>query len=141
MKPTRTDQEAFDLLSCYTLADRNPYFIHQLAVDAYAAQHADDTTKPIYAAFALAGLCLHNGHGFSGKEVQMAHIRLGRQKRDLPRFTLPPQRGDITVQHVLDTEPGPERDAAIERWSAATWQAMPAVHRQVEDWLRQAKEI
>src|SRR5262245_33266568 len=34
-------------LSAQTLSDRDPTFPHQLAVDAYAAQHAEPTNRPI----------------------------------------------------------------------------------------------
>lgn len=44
--------------TCYTLAHRDPAFLHQHVVDAFAAQHADDSTKPITLVFALVGLYL-----------------------------------------------------------------------------------
>ena len=141
MGPLLTDQEAFDQLSYYTLSHGDPSFIHQLVVDAYAAQHASEASKPIYAAFALAGLCLHNERGLTGKEVQLAHMRLARHKKDIPLLRLPPQRGTLTVHDVLAREAGGERDVAIEMWSATTWEALAELHEEVERWLRSEKEI
>jgi hypothetical protein len=54
-----TDLDLFHELSFYTLSHGDPAFIHQNSVDAYTAQHADETTKPIAVVFALIGLYLH----------------------------------------------------------------------------------
>ena len=53
------DRAAYDELASYTLAHGDPAFIHQHVVDAFAAQHATDDSKPIGVAFALIGLYLH----------------------------------------------------------------------------------
>jgi len=136
-----TDQEAFHQLSYYTLSHKDPSFIHQLIIDTFAAQHADETSKKIYAVFALAGLYLHNERGFTGREVQLAHTRLAKHKENLPIFTLPTKRGIMTVHDVMKTKAGKERDAAIEKWSASTWEALTEIHQEVETWLRSQNEI
>jgi hypothetical protein len=51
---SRTAQEMQDELSLYTLAHRSPAFIHQHAVDTFAAQTASERTKPIALAFAAS---------------------------------------------------------------------------------------
>jgi hypothetical protein len=123
-----TDQKALDQVTYYALAHRDPFFIHQLVVDAYAAQHADTLSKSIYIAFALAGLYLHNERGFTGREVQLAHMRLAKHKKDLPIFALSLERGGITAHGVLKTH---EKDAEIKRWSATTWESLDSVHQQI----------
>jgi len=60
-------------LSVHTLSDRDPTFPHQLAVDAYAAQHAGTAPKAITTAFTLIGLYLVNERGFTGRQAQRAH--------------------------------------------------------------------
>jgi uncharacterized protein DUF5946 len=60
-------------LSAYTLTHSDPAFIHQHVVDAFAAQSADDTTKPITLTFALVGLYLHVEKGRTGRRVQLVH--------------------------------------------------------------------
>jgi hypothetical protein len=129
------DQQLYDELSCYTLSLRDPTFIHQYIVDAYAAQHAGEETKPITIAFALAGLYLHHEKGFSGKEVQRAHMKLAGNKKHLPLFELPGQRGEITVADVMCHAPGIDRDQAIERWTASVWNAWKDSHARVAEWL------
>jgi hypothetical protein len=48
--------QAFSDLTCYTIAKQDPAFIHQHAVDAYAAQHGGGNTRPITLVFALRAL-------------------------------------------------------------------------------------
>ncbi len=130
-----TDQEACHELAFYTLAHGDPEFIHQYLVDAYAAQHADASSKPIYLDFALAGLYLSNEKGCTGKEVQRAHMRLARHKDRLPGFRPVDTTGCPTVHDVLQEGPGPGRDRAIRRWSAAVWRAYATLHAPVRDWV------
>jgi hypothetical protein len=135
-----TDLEAFHELSFYTLAHRDPSFIHQLAVDAFAAQHASESSKPISVVFSLLGLYLHLEHGFSGKQVQRAHMQLARVRRQWRPMPLPAERGTITVHQVLARPPGPARDAMIEKWCASVWAAyapcraaiVELVHRELD---------
>lgn len=45
--------EKYNELTIYTLSKQDINFIHQHAVDAYAAQHSGNRMKPITTAFAL----------------------------------------------------------------------------------------
>lgn len=128
----QSDLDAFHHLSFYTLAHGDPAFIHQLAVDAFEAQHAE-SLKPIGSVFSLLGLYLHVEHRFTGKQVQRAHMQLARVRRPWQPIVLPPDRGEVTVHHVLAAPPGPERDAAIERWSASVWKACISCRSLVAD--------
>lgn len=139
--PGQSEKEAFNELSYYTLSHVDPAFIHQYIVDAYAAQHADEKSKPIKIAFALIGLYLHIEKHYSGKEVQKAHMRLAKKKKQWPLFDLPAHRGNIGVTDVLRAKPGPPRDRAIKEWSASVWGAWSESHAKVADlaqliWLR-----
>jgi hypothetical protein len=118
-----SEQQAYDELQCYTLARGDQAFIHQHAVDAWAAQHADERTKPIALTFALVGLYLHLERGFTGRQVQRVHMLLARQKRSWPSFVLPRERGAITASQVIAVPAGPQRDQAIDAWCASVWDA------------------
>ena len=131
--PGQSEQEAFNELSYYTLSHGDPSFIHQYIVDAYAAQYADEKSKPIKVAFALIGLYLHIEKHYSGKEVQRAHMLLANKKKQWPVFPLPAGRGNICVSDVLQTEPGPLRDRAINEWSASVWEAWSESHAKVAE--------
>ncbi len=119
-------------MSYYTLEKRDPEFIHQYIVDAFAAQTADAKTKPITLAFALIGLYLHLEKDYTGKEVQQAHMVLGKTKKAWPKFELPVERGDFTVVDVLAAPFGAPRDEAINKWSQSVWQAYKNVHQPVK---------
>lgn len=121
--PAMAMMTAYDELCCYTLAHGKPEFIHQYVVDAFAAQTADEQTKPIKLTFALVGLYLHVEKQVSGREVQQMHMRLAEKKRSWPSFVLPDDRGAMTAADVLAAPPGPERDRAIDRWCASVWNA------------------
>ena len=76
-----SEAEAYDELRAYTLAHGASSFIHQHVVDAFAAQHANASTKPITLTFALVGLYLHVEKGYSGRQVRLTHMKLARSKR------------------------------------------------------------
>jgi hypothetical protein len=122
-------------LSAYTLSDRDPTFPHQLAVDAYAAQHAGATSRPMTIAFALIGLYLVFERGFTGHQAQRAHMFLGRRKQEWPRLAPPDDRGAITVADVVAAgETG--RNEAIRRWAASVWAAWHEQHERVAGLVR-----
>lgn len=118
-----SEQDAYDELRSYTLGLEDPAFIHQHVVDAFAAQHADASTKPITLTFALIGLYLHVEQGRSGRQVQRAHMKLARRKRQWPAWALPRERGTLTAVEVMTASPGPERAQAIDAWCASVWNA------------------
>ena len=125
-----------DELSFYTLGHGGAYFIHQLLVDAYAAQHATATSKPITTAFALIGLFLFAERGFTGREVQRAHMALARRRRNWPQFEPPQSRGTLTVAHVVAVPPGEGRDAMLKLWAESVWAAWGKDHARVAELVR-----
>ena len=128
-----SEKEAYDELQAYTLELRDAAFIHQHVVDAWMLQHADETTKSIGVAFALVGMYLHFEKSFSGKEVQRAHMVMGKRSKTWPAFDLPAERGSMNATDVMAAPAGPERDRAIEAWSLSIWQAFHASHAAVAD--------
>ncbi len=129
-------QELFHELSFYTLAHPKPsFFIHQYAVDAYAAQHAGPKTKPITVAFALTGLHLFITYGYSGREVQKAHMYMAKQRKEWPTFAIPKTKGALTVRDVIQAPAGPERDKAIKNWARSVWAVWSGEHKAVADLL------
>lgn len=118
-----SERAAYEELCAYTLSHGDPRFIHQHVVDAFAAQHADENSKPIGLTFALVGLYLHVERGFTGRQVQRAHMALARKKRTWPRFPLPADRGAITAVDVMAAAEGAARDRVISEWCAAVWKA------------------
>src|SRR5438874_13793261 len=78
-------RELLGELTAYTLLLRDPGFIHQLAVDAYLAQHVGPHVKPIGISFALITLHLMFERGYTGKQVQHAHMQLAKRSKTWPR--------------------------------------------------------
>lgn len=67
-------------LCYYSLPHNGPEFIRQHVVVAIGAQEASSDATPIRLLFALVGLYLHVERGFTGREVQRAHAKLGRER-------------------------------------------------------------
>jgi hypothetical protein len=130
-------QDLYNELTAYTLVhpDRAS-FIHQYVVDAFAAQNADERTKPITLTFALVGLYLYTEKDYSGRHVQRVHMLLARRRKRWPTFELPAGRGSITVADVMAAPAGPERDAMIRRWSESVWQAFSGHRDRIAELLR-----
>jgi hypothetical protein len=124
-------QTCDELTAGYTLTLGDPAFIHQLVVDAYAASHVGEQPRPIAIVFAVVGLCLVNEHGYTGQQVQLAHMRMARRQARWPSWPPPQARAAITVADVLQTRPE-MRQAAIKRWSAAVWQTWQVRREEVE---------
>jgi hypothetical protein len=154
LRSPRSDDEATNLqvnasavcqrlcheLSLDTLSHGDPFFIHQVAVDTYAAQHAGPASKTITVAFALIGLCLLLERGHTGKAVQRAHMRLANRSKRWPSFDPPAHRGSVTVADVLRVEPGNERDTAIMRWATSVWTALEQAHPSVRTLIDQYQQ-
>src|SRR5436305_15303126 len=130
-----TMRAAYDDVYTYTMG--RPGFILQHVVDAFAVQTANAATKPIGVVFGLVGLYLHVEKQFSGRQVQKAHMQLGRRKREWPRVYLPEDRGSMTVADVLAATAGPERDSAIDNWCRSVWTAFGANRETIIALLRE----
>jgi len=129
-------EDAYHELCAYTLQRGDAAFIHQHVVDAFAAQRATAQSKPINVAFSLAGLYLHVEKGWSGRQVQRAHMQLARRKRSWPTFVLPDDRGHLTVFDVMAVPAGEGRDERIGAWCASVWAAFAASRNAVIEFLR-----
>ena len=110
-------------LASVTQALRDPSFPHQHAVDAYAAQHASPDSPLIKTTFALIGLYLACERGFTGRQVQLEHIRLAKVRRDWPRFF----RKVNAAMTVADATP-----ANLLGWAAAVWREWSPDHDRVK---------
>jgi hypothetical protein len=128
---------AYDELYIYTMGRGGASFILQHVVDAFGAQTASEDTKPIGLTFALVGLYLHVEKQFSGREVQLVHMQLGRQKRQWPAVPLPRDRGSMTAVDVLAVREGTDRDLAIDAWCRSVWAAFRDSRQTIVDLLRE----
>jgi hypothetical protein len=112
---------------------------HQLAVDAYAAQHAArdaaGDVPPIGVAYALVGLHLALDRGLPGVQVRAVHQRMGRPDGSWPRLPAPERTGAVTVLDVaaagamVDSVAG--HAEAVRAWAKAVWRAWAPQHAAV----------
>ena len=116
-------RDAYDQVYAYTMGRGRDSFILQHVVDAFGAQTARETSKPIGITFALVGLYLHVEKQYSGQQVQRVHMQLGQKKRQWPAIPLPRDRGTMTAADVLAVPEGPDRDLAIDAWCRVVWTA------------------
>lgn len=119
-------------LAYYTLSHPDKeYFIHQHLVDAYLAQFADEKTKEIAIIFSLVGLYLFSELGYTGKEVQLAHMKLSKNKVVWPKIVLPLKRGGFNIHDILQSAPGREKDELIKSWANFVWNAYHESHESI----------
>lgn len=135
--------DAYNELSYYTIAHQDPAFIHQHIVDAFAAQYADEETKPIKLAFGLMGLYLMLEKGFSGKMVQREHKNIAdmNMEKVWPKFPHKKREFAMDVFGVLNTPPGEERDKAIRKWCQAVWDGYADVQEEIRKWIKEELDI
>lgn len=115
----------------YTMTRGDSAFTHQLAVDAYGAQHAGESVRPITVAFALIGLYFACERGYSGRQVQHMHMLLAQRSKTWPQFAPPLRAGVVTVLDVVRARPGEERDTMLQRWGQSVWDAWDPEHERV----------
>lgn len=133
--------EALNELSAYTLAHGRAEFIHQHVVDAYGAAHAGfqgrvregRPASNIGIAFSLLGLYLAIEKGYTGREVQRAHVALARWQKQYPLPEGSPQRAAVTIFDVMRCEAGEARDRALLAWAGAVWESWGCAH----EWTRE----
>src|SRR5262245_23168837 len=139
MADAPAELDAYHELCAYTLTLGDTPFVHQHVVDAHAAQSASADSRPITVAFALFGLYLHVERGWSGRQVQLAHVRLARRRKQWPSFGPPPTRAAMTALDVMKAGPGPARAAAIEAWCAAVWESWRGSRDRMVQLLRELR--
>ncbi|MFN8341579.1 MAG: DUF5946 family protein [Cyclobacteriaceae bacterium] len=121
--------DCFSELTAYSLSLGDPYFIHQIAVDTYAAQHHLESFAAVRTNFALIGLCLVVEHGYTGRQVQQVHMELPKQAWPVCVNSSP--IGSVTVKDVIDCTAGMERFDIIHEWAESVWSAWTAEHERI----------
>ena len=128
--------QVFSDLQCYTVAKQDPEFIHQHVVDTYEAQHAGGPTRTITVAFGLIGLYLAVEKGYTGRQVQLARMRIAKVRKVWPRLEPPGQPALLTVMDVLCSGPDADKDRMVRKWMTVAWESWADRH----DWVRTTTE-
>ena len=114
-------EELFNELSGHTLSMVYTNFIHQYVVDAYGAQHAGPPTKNIRVIFSLIGLCLAVEHNYTGRQVQLVHMKIPKQ--NWPALEPPAEQATVTVADVLNCDGEEGKVSMIKTWAASVWES------------------
>lgn len=120
----------YGVLAARTLVLDDLGFAHQHAVDAYSVQHIGSESKPITAVFALLGICLALEHGANGREVQLAHMKLAKTRREWPRLIPTTHSFETTIQDVLDAD-SPDLQRLLREWMKCSWGAWAHEHERI----------
>jgi hypothetical protein len=125
--------QKYSELSSYTIGKQDIHFMHQHAVDTYAAQHSGNGMKNITTAFSLIGLYFAIEHGYNGRQVQRVHTLLARKKYAWAALQ-PPEKSaySLTVCDVLKEQPGESRDRMLRNWMYDVWECWGHQH----DWVK-----
>jgi hypothetical protein len=136
-----TDEESYNELAYYTLSHSDPSFIHQHVVDAYAAHCASEKAKAIQVVFALVGLYLYVEKGFTGRQVQKAHMQLAKRSKSWVRPPLPRSRGAIAISDVMAAPAGRQRDLLIREWCISVWNTWSKERDQIVTLVKKELDI
>jgi len=126
----------YDELAAFTQTSGDKDFIHQIAIDSYTAQHLGTKLKPIGAAFALIGLYLAFEKGYTGRQVQLAHMALAKTRREWPPFASPKGQAGLTVASVVNGLNEDNYRERINAWGKAVWHWWKPEHESVGDLIK-----
>ena len=110
--------------------------LHQLAVDAYGAQHGGDQTPAISVPFALIGLHLALDLGWSGNAVRGAHKYLADRSSAWPAFAVPEGPAWMTVADVAVAATPEDYSRLVKEWAVSVWAAWAHERDGVQAWAR-----
>jgi hypothetical protein len=98
-------------------------YLHQLRLDAYAAQHVNLSAPRIGPVFALNGLYMFLERGSGNVDVRTAHGIMANSYDAWPVLTPPESVGRLTAYDVLRAD---DVETALLEWAREVWASWPA---------------
>ena len=128
-------QAAFDALSAAAWSSAARGAVHNLVVDAYAMQHAEEygRSPKSYAAH-LLGLCCGVDHP-GDRDLYWSVARWLDGRREVVKPQLLHRRGDRTIADVATVTDDAAFAAAVHAWARSVWDAHSSQHPQAHQWL------
>ena len=110
--------------------------VHQVVVDAYAAQHAGGTSRREVqtVALCLMTLCLFVEDGVDPAEGPALHKRMVAHRPELAWLQPPTQPGPTTVADVLTAQDAVEHRRLVREWGHQVWRAWAPHHATIRAW-------
>ena len=114
--------------------------VHQMVVDAYAAQHAGGTSRREVQSVGLClmTLCLFVEDGVDPAQGPALHKQMVTHRPDFTWLAPPHQRGLMTVADVLSAHDADEHCRLVREWGRQVWQAWARHHATIRAWNTQA---
>ena len=131
---------AYGELLSRSYSDARYRAVHQVFVDAYAAQHAGGSSRREVQAVALClmTLCLVIEHDVDPAEGPSLHKRMVAHRPDFTWLAPPSQHHLLTVADVLAAQNARQHCRLVRKWSYQVWQAWSAHHATIRSWNAQA---
>jgi len=107
--------------------------VHQLTVDAYAAQHAGGNHRDKSVVIHLCGLHFVLDRGLRPTAVAPLLQRLAESVKTWPHFGPPVAPWAMTIFDVGITESVPDHTRMVRAWAASVWQAWKEHHEQIKN--------
>jgi hypothetical protein len=114
--------------------------VHQMVVDAYAAQHAGGRSRREIqtVALCLMTLCLFLEDGVDPADGPRLHRQMVRVRPPFNWLQPPPQQHLLTVADVLAAQDAAEHERLVRQWAGQVWQAWAPHHPTIHRWNRHA---
>jgi Family of unknown function (DUF5946) len=114
--------------------------VHQVLVDAYAAQHAGGSSRREVQSVSLClmTLCLFVEDGVDPAQGPALHKEMVAHRPDFTWLAPPDQRGLMTVADVLSARDADEHRRLVREWGREVWRAWAPHHPTIRAWNAQA---
>ena len=77
------------------------------------------------------GLCLTFERGYSGREVQLAHMEMGKSRTAWPVFHPPPIKNMLNVRDALRDNLALDYRELLRNWGSSVWYYWKPEHERV----------
>ena len=105
--------------------------IHQLTVDAYAAQHPGGEHPDKSIGLHLCGLFLALENHVPSPRISGLHQRLEANTSHWPHFPPPQTTGEVTVFDVAMADTHEQHAKQVRRWAESVWSAWSPYHGEI----------
>ena len=120
--------------------DPDYHAVHQMVVDAYAAQHAGGLSRREVQSVALClmTLCLFVEDGVDPAQGPALHKRMVAHRPDFAWLAPPNQPDSMTGANVLSADDKDDYCLLVRKWGCQVWQAWAPHHATIKAWNTQA---
>ncbi len=110
--------------------------VHQLTVDAYAAQHPGTPSAQSIQSVTvhLVGLYIVFELGRTPTEARKTIQRAVQHKKDFVWLDPPPSLGEMTILDIHGARDHAEHNSRVRKWAMSVWKAWEPHHPKIRRW-------